>query len=300
MKRTPEDIVRASSDPAVRREEILRQVKRVPAMPASANRVLGIVRDPGFDIAELSRAIEYDPGLALNVLKLANSAYFGCSRMIGSVRDAIVRLGTDSIVNLVITTAVAPMASREVGGYDLGAGALWDHSISVAIGAEQISKVMKLGAPDYTFTAGLLHDIGKIVLGTFVAIDVEPIKKLAFEEGVSFEVAEKRILGIDHAEVGAALLECWNLPQMIEVAVRWHHNPSGCEGDKLVADIVHVANSFSMLEGLSPGIDEMNYGASREATERLGIKTKMAEKIICETVSRLDEVREWFADGAGG
>ncbi len=166
-----------------------------------------------------------------------------------------------------------------------------DHLVAVAIGAEQLAKELHFTAPQYTFTAGLLHDIGKVVLGTFIEVDAEPILQRAFEEQLSFERAERAVLGIDHAEVGAALLESWHLPEEIIAPVRWHHAPDDAAGDFLVADLVHAADTLSIQCGLGVGIDGLNYRVSPSVMTRLHLKTAVAERVTCIMLSEMQSIR---------
>ncbi len=274
-----------------RREQILSSVRSVRSLPTAAVEVVRLLQDPELTIADLAQTIEYDPALTSNVLRLANSAYFGCARSIGSVRDAIVRLGTNKTFRLAVASAFAPLARQAVKGYDLPPGELWKHSIAVALGAERLAEVLGRKGADYAFTAGLLHDIGKLVLGNFVEVDAAPLAAMAFQERVSFEVTERRVLGIDHAEVGAVLLEGWNLPPCVVRVVRWHHVPGSVPGeDTSVVDLVHVADNLSMTSGIGTGIDGLNYCPSSEVMSRLHLTTRLAEGVLCEIMGGLDEL----------
>lgn len=273
------------------RDAILAQVRSIPALPTAATRVIALLRDVDVDIAELLRAIEYDPGLTTNVLRLANSAYFAGPRMIGSLREAIVRLGMNRLFQLVVTTAITPFGRPEIKGYDLPAGKLLEHAMSVAVGSEELAAQLGVKAPDLTFTAALLHDLGKVVLGTFVDVDGPAIIELAYQRKLSFQEAEREVLGIDHAEVGAALLEQWSLPAAIVQVVRWHHEPERYEGDRLLCDLVHAADHLSLQSGIGVGIDGLNYHPSPQVFARLNIDETVSEKTICRMLSGLDELR---------
>lgn len=277
------------------REAILARVRDLPDMPASAVMVSKILRGGDVELSEVEKAINYDPGLTANVLRLANSAYFAGPKRIGSIKQAIIRLGINRIYNILIASSVAPMTKQAVKGYDLSPGDLWRHSVSTAIGVEEVASVLEIEVPDIAFTAGLLHDLGKIILGTFVEIDAKPIMNLAFEEGLSFEEAENRILGIDHAEVGAYLLQHWQLPQAIVDVVRWHQQPENLEGEKTIVDLVHVADALSMIGGIGAGSDGLNYRVSEGVVERLGMNIKLAEAVFCKVMANLEETVALFS-----
>ena len=277
-----------------RRDEILSKIGSIPAMPTVVVEIRKLLTNPDVNFTELAQIIKYDPGLTTNILHLANSAYFGFSKSVNSVQQGIVRLGTKRIFELAVAAAIAPMAQKAVKGYDLSPGKFWEHSVAVAIGAEQLALVLNIKAPDYTFTAGLLHDIGKIVLGTFVKVDVAPIMALANQENVSFDEAEKQVLGIDHAEAGAILLEKWNLPESLVNVDRWHHQPDQFQGDRLVLDLVHVADVLAMMGGLGVGEDGLNYHTSSEVVARLNLTTKITEGVVCKIMSGLKELSSLF------
>lgn len=267
----------------------------VPSLPASAAEAVRAVQDPNASLTDLEAIVECDAGLATNILRLANSAYFGGRGTIATVKDATVRLGTKRIVQLVLTTAVAPRIKPPLVGYDMPPGALLGHSLATAVAAEQLAIELRLAAPDYTYTAGLLHDVGKIVLGTYLNVEAKPILDLAFGEGVSFEEAERRVLGIDHAEVGALLLAWWRLPDEVVQVVRLHHEPySVSDGEGLVTDLVHVGDHIGRLCGTALGADGMNYAVSPRSVERLGLTPEITEAVVGKVMGALSELGEFF------
>ena len=281
------------------REQILSKVQSIGTIPAAATEVVRLVRDPDVTVVALTRAIELDPWLTSNVLRLANSAFFGTPRSAATVKEAIVRLGMNRVFQLVVASVVAPMEQQPVKGYDLPAGALWEHSVAVAVGTAELASALSMKAPDHAFTAGLLHDIGKVVLGTFLDVDAEPIMALAYEQAVSFEQAERQVLGIDHAEVGAVLLESWKLPPSIVSAVRCHHRPEDLSGADRVVDLVHVADALALMTGLGAGSDGLNYRVSDSLPARLPVTTNIAESVTCRMLSALDDLRVLFSASAG-
>ena len=124
------------------REKILSKIKSVKALPPAVSKVAYMLQKKETDISELTKAIEYDPGLTSNVLRYANSAGLGGLRAVKTLRDAIVRLGMNRIFQLVMVSAVSPIVQIPIKGYDLSPGKLWEHSISVAVGVGEMSKYL--------------------------------------------------------------------------------------------------------------------------------------------------------------
>jgi len=278
-----------------RRDEIMTRVSTVRSLPAAALRAGELLRNADVDMSDVSRAIQHDPGLAGNVLRLANSAWFGFPQPVDSVRDALVRLGTKQVMRVVMASAAASVMHGAVRGYDLPPGGLWQHSIAVALAAEQLPVVLGISVTDDMFTAGLLHDVGKTVLGTFVEVDAAPIMKMAFEQHISFEQAERRVLGTDHAEVGARLLDLWNLPATIVNVSRWHHEPEQASEPSSALDIVHTADVLALMYGIGTGRDGLNYRPSSTVISRLQINVDVMEDTACRVLETLTELRGMFA-----
>ncbi len=282
------------------RDEILATAHMVPSLPAAAIEAARIVQDPDVDFNALARVIEFDPGLTADVLRMANSAYYGGAGTIDSVKHAVVRMGINIVFQMVTASVIGPLARDPVDGYGLRSGSLWQHSVAVALGTTELADTLGIDAPDYAFTAGLLHDIGKIVLGAFVEVDSNRIMEMVAYDKISFDAAEREVLGIDHTEVGAVLLENWNLPREIVQVVRWHHQPDMLNSHRIVGDLVHVSDALCLLEGIGVGNDGLNYRPSVEVMDRLGVETHSAETVLARTLTTFEEVRTLFANADGG
>ncbi|MCC6797147.1 MAG: HDOD domain-containing protein [Candidatus Hydrogenedentes bacterium] len=277
------------------REEILARVSTISALPTSATQMLALANNPDAQIEDVQRTVEYDPGLVTNLLRLANSAYFGTGGAINSVREAVVRLGFKRVFQIAMTSAVAPIAQKEIRGYDLPRNGLLRHSAATALAVEYLPKRLSMRVPDATYTAGLLHDLGKIVLGTYLEINSAPIVIKAYRESISFEIAEQMVLGTDHAEVGAALLEYWKLPQVVIDSVRWHHDPNKYpHEDKTVVDLVHLGEHVARICGTSSSTDGMNYSVCVESLDRLRVVPDVLELVASDVLGSLEEICSIF------
>ena len=145
------------------------------------------------------------------------------------------------------------------------------------------------------FTAGLLHDMGKVILGTFVEVDDEPIKEIVEKDKLAFNEEEMMVLGIDHAEVAGELLRAWNLPEEVVEAARWHHQPSQCNPEnQVLVDLVHSADVMCLNVGWGLGADGMQYRVDEEAGRRLGIRPSITEAVIAETMIGVEDLITLF------
>lgn len=273
-----------------RREEILERTLKVPQMPMPVQRVMTLLSDPEADMGSLAKLIEYEPGLTVNVLRMANSAYFGGDGRILSVKDAVVRLGMRRVYQLVIASGVAPYTKQNLAGYGLKPGELLSHSVTVALASERLAAVLGLAAPPHTFTSGLLVNIGKIVLGAFLEVDAGPILELAHGEGLPFEQAERRILGIDHAELGAILLTRWEIPEPIVNVVRYRFRPDDSPIPDMALDLVHVGDVIAKMTGVGLGIDGLHYAPSEAVFERLGMREGVIEEVMEGILDHISEL----------
>ena len=279
---------------AEQRERILSKLSSVTAIPTASVDLLRVVQEPDAPNSKLAQAIEYDPSLTSNLLRLANSAYFGFSRAVSTVRDAIFLLGRNEIFQLVVASVVGKMTRQSVRGYGLSPNELWDHLMGVAVVSRRLGEALHPKIPSYTFTAGLLHDIGKIVLGTFGEVDPEPITELAEQEQTTLVSAEQRVLGIDHAEVGALLLESWNVPAYLAEVVRYHHEPEKDPGQAIVSGLVHVADALCIEAGIGTNANGHVRHLAGQVLQKACLETDVADEIVEQALEELEGLRDIF------
>lgn len=277
------------------RAEVLSSLGKVPELPVAGLEVIRILQDPEFRIDHVIKSIERDPGLTMNVLRLANSSMYGGAHSISSIRQAVMRLGAQKVGQFVTKSMLGPIARPAVRGYDLPPEALWLHSLAVSIAVEKLALALKINVPPFATTAALLHDVGKIVLGTFAGIDARPILDVALAEHLTFDQAERAVLGIDHAETGAALMERWKLPAPLCSVVRWHHQPEQCREERVAVDLVHAADAMTLTSGIGTGHDGLNYAASPEVIGRLSLSHSTLERVLSDVMAELEMQRPSIA-----
>jgi putative nucleotidyltransferase with HDIG domain len=221
-------------------KKYIADVDRLIPRPDIAIDVLSMAQDSGCSIADLAKKIEQDLNMTANMLRMANSSYFGHMKEISSIRDIIVRLGLDMVKILAITSASAGILTCPQKAYDLEPRALWNHSHACAILAEIIAKYAKVENYYAVYTAALLHDIGKVVLNKPL-LSACAAKKTDKKNSSTVEL-EHFMLQTDHARVGAALLAAWGLPDSITIPVGRHHTGGGIKPDRIDVKIVSLAN----------------------------------------------------------
>lgn len=194
-------------------------------------------------------------------------------------------LGLKRFEQIAVSTYMEKSMDKTVEDYGLSSGELWLHSIVVATTAEAIAKYLKIPDPNDVFIPALLHDMGKLILDSFVKTDSENIQSLV-AKGESWSRAEYMILGTDHAEIGALLLEKWPFPTGIVNFVRWHHDPeylssthNRLQNPNMHSDIVYLSNLIFQSNGNNTSVEEKTVKPSSEVLDRLGIKLDQYKKI---------------------
>ena len=271
--------------------KIIAKIKSFPSMPATGAKMLKMLEDPETTVDEIEDVLRHDPGLTGNVLRLANSAYFGIPSKVASTRQAVLLLGLKKLVQLVIASCVNAVMDKPVPGYNLPPGDLWRHSIAVSIASEALIKDKKNLDTEDIFTPALLHDIGKLILGHFVKEEQESIEKIA-ETGVPYVVAENMVLGTDHAEVGAQILTQWSFPQEVIDAVRWHHDPEFIDRPDPSIDIVYLANVLCQTNGNGGEPEGASADLSPAVIERLGLDLVQFDDIKVRVAQWVDELSD--------
>lgn len=278
------------------RDRVLRNLSELPPMPQIVFKALEIIDDSNSDTKRVANLIETDPAIATKVLKMANSAYYGMSGKVTSIQHASVVLGYKTLGELITLAAASSLLGSRLHGYDLDSGALWQHSLGVAFGSKFIARHKNPSLENNAFSAGLIHDVGKLVLDRPVLN-----RKKLFDEFLeggewSFFSAEKKILGFDHAEIGYDICEHWKIPDILAKAIRYHHNPWQDGQDELVAivfmadTIAHMAESMAMAGVIESGLEAVMYMADDEAMTYLGLEEDTVAEIMRNTLDAVDQI----------
>jgi putative nucleotidyltransferase with HDIG domain len=272
-------------------EEIAKRVKRLPELPAAALRISRLLDKEDTNAEMLAEVIRMDASLTGQILRLCNSAAYGFTRKISTVKEAVAVLGFATLRSMVYTIIAKFSLDKPIPGYGLKEGDLWLNSLTCAVYAKHLAKKFKHPNPELPYTAALLRDIGMLVLGEYVGANYAEIEKLTLKDRIDFVQAEGQVLGSNHCMVGARVAEQWNLPPVLINAIKHHHKPTKLPAHtppdefKLVT-IVHVADMMTRMVGYGSGSDGLMYNMDAQALTQIGIDPSSAymEEIISELV----------------
>jgi putative nucleotidyltransferase with HDIG domain len=270
-------------------EEVINKINDLPTLPQVAQEMLSDLSSDDISLDAIVEKVALDQSLAAKVLKVANTSYYGANSKVVTIQQAISMLGTKNLKNLIRTSIFThnlPVANCK--GFDNFG--FWRHNIATAICAELISRSLHL-KHDFAFTAGLLHDIGRLVLVSRFPKKYEEVIRCATEKDCSLLDAERTILGVDHVSVGLILALQWNFSDAIQDAIRGHHEPHDKELNS-IASIVHVANAIVHALDLCDNPHEMVAAVSQFAWDNLGLSEEAYLAIFEETELRFEALNQ--------
>jgi putative nucleotidyltransferase with HDIG domain len=269
------------SDVSANMERIIGDVRRLRPMPTIVHQILRAVEDPKVTAGNICDLIRMDQALTAQVLQTANSALLGYGPTCSSISDAVMRIGFNRLRTLVIGVTTSGPLTRRLSGYNLQEGELYRHSLASAMAAQRIAHFLHYPDPEEAYVAGLLHDMGKMVLDQYMQLDYEEVTKFIQEKQVELTQVEEELFGINHAGVGGLMATRWNFPIVLSDAIRFHHAPSLARTKQELASIVNVANSISPEDALSQTGMAGRY-PHPEATRLLNLDSNRIDKIRLE------------------
>ena len=273
-------------------EKIIEEVDRLRPVSHISNKILEITCNPNSSLTQLVDIIKYDQGITANLLRICNSSYFGLKKKMISIKQAVAYLGTEKVASLVMMGNSADSFKKAQRGYDLNEGELWRYSVSSALMAQDLAEKRGLKNIYLIFTSALLKDIGKVILSTYVRESFEDITKMVQDKGLTFIEAEREVIGIDHAELGATASERWNFsPDMVEI-IRNHHDPDKAPANDLSIPIIYLADSICMMIGIGVGSDGLAYKYHQGVVNRLNFTDIDLQKTIAGFWEKLRGVEE--------
>ncbi len=234
-------------------KRITQSIIACPTLPTVIAQMIGLIDRPDTSAGDMAALIGTDQVLTATVLKLANSAAYGYPRGICTVDHAIELLGCETVKSLGLNASVLDRYAGSGRYTTFDRQRFWEHTIACAVGARFLAGKLHSRSGEEAYTAGLLHDIGRLILSQFFPEVFNRILTLVRNEGVYIGEAEQRILGVTHTEIGCWLAERWNLPHRLVDAIRYHHAPGSLEHDAELPALIHLTDFICRRQKLGHG-----------------------------------------------
>jgi putative nucleotidyltransferase with HDIG domain len=267
-------------------ERMIMTASDLPTIPVVATKVMQLIESESATAEELAKVVASDPAVAARVLKISNSSFYGCQRQIQTLSHAIVVLGFGTLKSLVVAASVKQVYQP----YGLTEKMLWEHSFGAGLAARIIAKETRLVSEEEAFLGGLFHDIGKIIMNTMSSTQFQAAMQRCYNDGITFEEAERQVFSYTHAEVGGLVIKKWNFPDMLMHAVLNHHTfEFGEDVDPCQINltcIVGLANMFCHKAGIG----------MREPNDELDLLQSVPAQRLGLNEARMDALLERFME----
>lgn len=282
-------------------ELVLKRIRDVPALPEVVNQIILLLGQPNASASEIAKLISYDPGLTSRVLRMVNSAAYGFQRQVSSIQHGIMILGFNTVRGLVLSASIFKLLKGDARAVGFDAKAFWAHSLLTAMLANRICDLYELKQRDEAFSAGMLHDVGKLVLSQYFGKEYTPLLAAAARQtlalhGSNYLGLERQMLGLTHVDIGLSLASKWKLPTTLSETIAHHHHPEKAEHFPDLVYTVALANELAVqlqtdrtitVAGLSTDIREF---FSIEADSDLEFLSNQVDTIL----EQLAEVLKTF------
>ena len=271
-------------------DQLLKESERIEPVPQVIHQLMDLVDDPEVPTSEITALILYEPIVTANLLKLANSAAFGFKKKVDSVHDAVVLMGLKRVVELVLLNSATKSLKSAQSGYGLEEGQLWKQSVSCALMASAIADKVDPSIKHIVFTAALLKDIGVIVMDRYMHAAIDQIHQAMQNDQLDLVTAERRILGIDHANLGGRMAKAWQFSDALAAAIRHHHLTDHLDPVPTQTATVYLADSMCTMSGINADLfcnDTIHHDRIRE---QLGLAESDINRIMSDFYSQKEDI----------
>jgi HD-like signal output (HDOD) protein len=277
-------------------KQTIENISNLPSHPIVIERITKLLANPRTSAEEIGKALTTDQALASKALKLVNSAFYGFPGRISTLSHAIVILGFSTIKNIVLTASIFDSfrgKGKNLEYFNLEK--LWYHSIACGAASQFLAKMIGAPEKEECFIAGLIHDIGKIILCHYLPEDFESVIFNTRKNDVLFYESEKKLFDTSHDEIGGYLAQCWNLPKTLQNAVRYHHQPSPTHDFYQLSGIVHVADIFIRALDYGNGGDDKIPVVSEQVWKSLDLENISLVTIFDGIKTEIEKAAVFFS-----
>ncbi|MFO7599317.1 MAG: HDOD domain-containing protein, partial [Candidatus Desulfacyla sp.] len=261
-------------------EQLSNVIRSIQPIPQITLKVIRMLNDDTCCMGDIAKEIRQDQVLAAKVIRLCNSAFFGLKTDAGSIDRALIMLGEKQFLQLVISASMEGFFEETAPGYSLCKGGLQKHALGTAMIAEKLSHFTGGVPPDTAYTAGLLHDIGKVVLDQCIAATYPYFYRRTQEDGVNLIELEQEVFGLSHADAGGRLAETWHLPENLTDTIRYHHSPEKGTVNPELTHLVYVADLLMSRFLVGQELERLDTNGLASRLQKIGLRPEQFPFII--------------------
>lgn len=277
--------------------DLVKDIDGLVTLPDVFMRISRLIDDPNSSSSDIAQAISQDPSFTIRLLRIANSSMFSFPSSVTTVAKAVAIIGTSQIRSIALSMSVAKSFAGLPNDL-VSMHNFWRHSLFCGLIARLLARKVRGCDPDSVFTAGLLHDIGELVIFNRLPKEAEAalLMVLDSQDEVQVHEAEQEVIGLDHAEVGGELAKQWHLPPLLEECIRYHHNPAGASQYAKAAALVHIANVLAMMAEVD-SLELDDFPPIEPTTwAQAGLDEDCIEAVVREAQAEIKEVEQLFAE----
>lgn len=281
-------------------DEIIKDIDNLVSLPSVGARVNKMVEDPTTTATEIGKVISQDPALTARLLRVANSAFYGLSSQVNTVSRAVAVIGSKRVRDLVLATSTIS-AFEGIPNKLVSMENFWRHSLYCGTAAQLLAEQRRIHDPETMFIAGLLHDIGQLVLFRKLPKEAKQVLMLSLEgpDDLALHKAEQQVLGFDHAQLGGALLRQWHFPESLIECTEFHHTPMQAKKFPKEAALIHIANGIATLAEIDSVTESDAPATDPAAWTATGLFKELIEPTVRATQAKFLSVQSLFVKHEG-
>lgn len=266
-------------------KKIIMDTKTLPTLPAVINKLNTLSENEKSSVQEMAKIVSSDQVLSARILRLANSPSYGFYR-VSTISNAMILLGVNVVKSLALSSSIFEIMEKNSVG-------LWEHSLGVGVASNLIAHKLALPECEEIATAGLLHDIGKVIISIKCEEAENKIRRVTREQEIYSSEAEIQVIDTDHAEVGGWLSKCWYLPEKLSEPIEFHHNVLKSTNHRIKTSVVHIADILVKASGFGNSGDPFVHKIQQTAWDTLKLTDQFLVEIVEELEDKLVEVKNF-------
>jgi HD-like signal output (HDOD) protein len=272
-------------------QDLLSGYVEVSSLPMMYTRINDAIGNPRMSMGEIGRVISEDAGLSARLLRIVNSAFYGFPSRVETITRAVTIVGTQQLRALALATSVMNMF-KGIPHHLVNMESFWKHSVACGLAARSLASYRREPNPELFFSAGILHDIGRLILYIKVPdLAKKTLERAKAEEMLLFEM-ERDVIGFDHGAMGRALVQCWKLPPSLEEVVAFHNSPANATRYPVETAIVHIADIIAHVMMLGTTGERFVPPLYNVAWELLGLQEGVLAPVIDQVAHQFEETVE--------